>query len=166
MGIIEIFKKKSNKIPEEENVLYQPVNGTVIPQENIPDKTFSSGTLGKGCGIQPDDGTVYSPVYGKVIFVADTKHAIGIKCNNGLELLIHVGIGTVEMGGNGFELFVKEGDNVQTGKHILTFNPEKIRKAGYNDTVVMLITNTEELKTIEFIQGTGLAKEKIMKAVF
>lgn len=164
MGIKDLFKKKTVKFPEDENTLYQPVAGTVIPQRSIADETFSSGMMGIGCGIEPDSGEVYSPVNGSVVFAAETKHAIGIKCENGIEILIHVGIDTVEMEGNGFEIFVKEGDKVQTGQHILTFNREAVLNAGYKDTVILLITTSDELKRIEVLrQGKGNAKEKLIK---
>ena len=164
MGFLNIFKKTVDSSPYEENYLYQPVSGTIISQEEIPDETFSSRMLGKGCGIIPDDGEIYSPVSGKVIFIAETKHAIGLKTINGTEILIHVGIDTIEMNGKGFKVLVKEGYTVQMGEHILTFDKQKIINSGYNNTVILLVTNPDAFKHIELLKsGNASVKEKIIK---
>ena len=90
--------------------------GKVIPYTEIPDPTFAAGTLGQGVGIQPEDEFVYAPIDGEISSVAESKHAIGISGENDMEVLIHVGVDTVEMKGDGFEVFVKEGDKVKKGQ--------------------------------------------------
>ena len=124
--------------------------GKVIPYTEIPDPTFAAGTLGQGVGIQPDDEYVYAPIDGEISSVAESKHAIGISGENDMEVLIHVGVDTVEMKGDGFEDFVKEGDKVKKGQRIMKFDREKIQKAGHPDTVVLLLTNSDDYTDVKF----------------
>ncbi|MBQ7193708.1 MAG: PTS glucose transporter subunit IIA, partial [Synergistaceae bacterium] len=124
--------------------------GKVIPYTDIPDPTFAAGTLGQGVGIQPEDEFVYAPIDGEISSVAESKHAIGISGENDMEVLIHVGVDTVEMKGDGFEDFVKEGDKVKTGQRIMKFDREKIKKAGHPDTVVLLLTNSDDYTDVKF----------------
>ena len=126
----------------------QPVKGTVIPRDQIPDETFASGVLGDGVGIQPDDDKVVAPFDGTISSVADSQHAIGIEAN-GMEMLIHVGVDTVNMQGDGFTCLVKEGDEVKTGQTLITFDRAKIKAAGYSDTVAVLLTNSDDLEGVE-----------------
>ena len=123
--------------------------GKVIPYTEIPDPTFAAGTLGQGVGIQPDDEYVYAPIDGEISSVAESKHAIGISGENDMEILIHVGVDTVEMKGDGFEDFVKEGDKVKKGQKIMKFDREKIKKAGHPDTVVLLLTNSDDYSDVK-----------------
>ncbi len=123
--------------------------GKVIPYTEIPDPTFAAGTLGQGVGIQPDDEYVYAPVDGEISSVAESKHAIGISGANDMEVLIHVGVDTVEMKGDGFEDFVKEGDKVTKGQKLMKFDREKIKKAGHPDTVVLLLTNSDDYSDVK-----------------
>ncbi len=124
--------------------------GKVIPYTDIPDPTFAAGTLGQGVGIQPEDEYVYAPIDGEISSVAESKHAIGISGENDMEVLIHVGVDTVEMKGDGFEDFVKEGDKVKKGQKIMKFDREKIKKAGHSDTVVLLLTNSDDYTDVKF----------------
>ncbi|MBO4926121.1 MAG: PTS glucose transporter subunit IIA [Clostridia bacterium] len=126
----------------------QPVKGTVIPREEIPDDTFASGVLGDGVGIQPSDDKVVAPFDGTVSSVAESQHAVGIECN-GMEMLIHVGVDTVNMKGDGFTCLVKEGDEVKAGQPLILFDREKIKAAGYSDTVAVLLTNSEDMENVE-----------------
>ena len=122
----------------------QPVAGKVIPYDEIPDPTFASGALGVGIGVEPDEETVYAPMDGTISSVAESKHAIGISGAGDMELLIHVGVDTVEMNGDGFRPLVSEGDTVKKGQKILTFSKAKIKAAGHPDTVVVLLTNSDD----------------------
>jgi PTS system sucrose-specific IIC component len=122
----------------------QPVPGKVIPMEEIPDETFASGVLGEGVGIVPTAGVVVAPFDGEVTSVFDTKHAITLEAN-GMELLIHVGINTVSMNGEGFTALVQDGDKVKAGQPLLNFDVKKIKAAGCNETVVVMLTNAEDL---------------------
>ena len=135
----------------------QPINGTVIPYTKIQDETFASGALGQGVGIEPGDSEiVYAPFDGTISSVAESKHAIGITGPNDQELLIHVGIDTVEMNGDGFTPYVKEGDTVKTGQPILRFDREKIKAAGLPATVVVLLTNSDDFDDVRY--GSDLNK--------
>jgi len=126
----------------------QPVKGTVIARESIPDDTFASGVLGDGVGIIPEDDLVVSPFDGTISSVAESQHAVGIE-SNGMEMLIHVGVDTVNMQGDGFTCLVKEGDEVKAGQPLIRFDREKIKAAGYSDTVAVLLTNSDDLDGVE-----------------
>ncbi len=127
----------------------QPVAGKVIPYTEIPDPTFAAGTLGEGVGIEPEDNIVYAPYDGEISSVADSKHAIGITGAGDMELLIHVGVDTVEMKGDGFEDFVSEGDKVKKGQKLMSFDRGKIKAAGHPETVVVLLTNSDDYENVK-----------------
>ncbi len=126
----------------------QPVKGKVIAREAIPDDTFASGVLGDGVGIEPEDELVVSPFDGTISSVAESRHAVGIE-SNGMEMLIHVGVDTVNMQGDGFNCLVQEGDEVKAGQPLIRFSREKIKAAGYSDTVAVLLTNSDDLEGVE-----------------
>ena len=105
-------------------------------------------------GIEPTGNTVYAPAYATVgVVMADSKHACGLVMDNGMEILIHVGIDTVDMNGDGFELFVKEGDRVKTGDPLISFTPEKIKAAGHPMTTAFLITDNGSASDVRFISN-------------
>ena len=119
-----------------------PLSGRVIPMEEIPDQVFSQGILGEGVGIEPTGNVVVAPADATVCSVIeDSRHAVGLTLDNGAELLIHVGIDTVSMNGDGFQLHVKEGDRVHLGDKLITFDPEKIKAAGHPTTTAFLVTD-------------------------
>ena len=123
-----------------------PLSGRVIPMEEIPDQVFSQGILGEGVGIEPTGNVVVAPADATVCSVIeDSRHAVGLTLNNGAELLIHVGIDTVSMNGDGFQLHVKEGDRVHLGDKLITFDPEKIKAAGHPTTTAFLVTDPGDL---------------------
>ena len=124
--------------------------GKVIPYTEIPDPTFAAGTLGQGVGIVPEDEYVYSPIDGEISSVAESKHAIGISGENDMEVLIHVGVDTVEMKGDGFVDYVKEGDKVKKGQKLMKFDRAKIKAADHPDTVVLLLTNSDDYTNVKF----------------
>ncbi|MBR1603830.1 MAG: PTS glucose transporter subunit IIA [Synergistaceae bacterium] len=130
--------------------IYQPVKGKVIAYTEIKDPTFAAGTLGQGVGIEPEDNIVYAPYDGEISSVAESKHAIGITGNDDMELLIHVGIDTVEMNGDGFIDFVAEGDKVTKGQKLMSFDRAKIQAAGKPETVVVLLTNSDDYQDVKF----------------
>ncbi len=127
----------------------QPTKGKIIPYTEISDETFASGVLGQGVGIIPDEGVVYAPMDGEISSVADSKHAIGITGAEDMELLIHVGVDTVEMKGDGFTTFVSEGDQVKKGQKLMEFDIAKIKAAGKADTVVVLLTNSDDYEDLK-----------------
>lgn len=134
--------------------LKSPLDGRIIPIEEIPDEVFSQKIMGDGVGIEPTGNTVYAPADATVgVVMADSKHACGLVMDNGMEILIHVGIDTVDMNGDGFELFVKEGDRVKTGDPLISFTPEKIKAAGHPMTTAFLITDNGSASDVRFISN-------------
>lgn len=127
-----------------EQILYAPLKGNVIGRRDIPDATFAAGILGDGVGIEPEEGLVVSPVDGEISTVVDSRHAVGISGPDGMELLIHVGVDTVNMKGEGFTCFVKEGDKVKAGQKLIAFDIEKILQAGFSPTTAVLLTNSDD----------------------
>lgn len=150
----------------EENAVYAPVSGNLIAMEKIPDPTFSAGILGKTIGIEPTDGTVYAPFEGTAVQVSDTGHAIGLVNADGLELLIHVGVDTVDMGGQGFDVKIKQGDSVRAGQELLAFGRKAIADAGHPDVVMVIVLNPDNYSDIETAEeGTVEAGIKVMQAI-
>lgn len=136
---------QAEPLPQQETAapgeIKSPLSGRIIPLEEIPDQVFSQGVLGEGVGIEPTDNVVLAPADGEVSTVMeDSGHACGLLLDNGVELLIHVGMDTVSMGGDGFQLHVKEGDRVRLGDKLITFDPEKIRRAGHPTTTAFVVT--------------------------
>lgn len=140
------------------NALYAPVCGNVIGRESIPDETFASGVLGDGVGIEPESGEVVAPFDGEISTVAETGHAIGISGPAGMELLIHVGVDTVKMKGDGFKPLVKDGDKVKAGQKLLIFDMDKIKAAGYSSTVAVLVTNSDDYASFRVVK-TGKTRQ-------
>lgn len=126
--------------------LVAPVSGKLISLEQVPDQVFSSKAMGEGFAIDPDNGQILSPHQGTVTTLFPTKHAIGITLANGLEILIHMGLDTVELNGAPFELLVKEGETVNSGTPIATMDLEAIKQSHHSPIVVVVITNSEKLK--------------------
>ncbi len=153
-------KGKQKEVPAPAPISFPDVLGAVaqgafVPMEEIPDPTFSQGVLGVCCGISPDTGKVYSPMDGTISQLADTLHAVGIEAE-GVELLIHVGIDTVEMKGDGFRSHVKEGQTVKKGDLLLTMDLEKIKAAGHPSTIMVAVTNSDDLASVETVASGQL----------
>lgn len=146
-----------------EKALFAPVKGNVIKREEIPDETFASGVLGDGVGIEPEEGQVVAPFDGEISTVTDTRHAVGITGPGGMEVLIHVGVDTVNMKGDGFELFVSEGEKVKAGQKLIAFDIQKIKEAGYSTTTAVLLTNRDDYPDFKIIK-TG--KTDVMEKLF
>lgn len=130
-------------------IVCAPVSGEMVSRTDIPDETFASGVLGEGVGIHPAESRVAAPFNGTVSSVADSGHAVGITSPEGLEVLIHIGIDTVDMGGKGFTTKVKEGDTVIAGQELISFDRKAIEAAGHPDIVVVLLTNSEDFEKVE-----------------
>ncbi|MCD8131896.1 MAG: PTS glucose transporter subunit IIA [Lachnospiraceae bacterium] len=155
-------KEEAPTIVTEENTVYSPLKGTVIPLKEIGDGIFSEGILGQGCGIRPDCSVVTSPVDGTISQVAETKHAVGVTSKDGVEVLVHVGLDTVSMNGKGFTVYVKEGDSVKCGQKLLAFDRKAIAEAGFPDVTAVLITNTDDYQAVELTKtGEVETAEKI-----
>ncbi|MCR1951132.1 MULTISPECIES: beta-glucoside-specific PTS transporter subunit IIABC [Clostridium] len=119
-----------------------PINGEIVPLSEVKDETFASEMMGKGIAIKPIEGKVVSPINGTVEMMFKTKHAIGLKSNDGAEVLIHVGMDTVQLEGKHFKSFVKDGDKVNIGDTLVEFDMEAIKKEGYELTTPVIVTNT------------------------
>lgn len=128
-----------------------PFTGTAMKLEEIPDPVFSQGILGQGCGVEPSEETVYAPFDGTVIQTTDTKHALGLASVDGIELLIHVGMDTVAMGGQSFTCLVQEGQRIQAGQPLLTFSSTAIHAAGHPATTAVVVTNTDDFSGVELV---------------
>lgn len=126
-----------------------PLAGRVMPLSEVPDPVFSKGTVGLGVGIDPSDDTVYAPAAGKIVVAQKTGHAFGISLDNGIELLIHVGIDTVNLEGRGFDVKVNRGDLVQAGTPLVTFDRAVIEEAGYSLVTPVLVTNAKKFASVE-----------------
>ncbi|MEY8338124.1 glucose PTS transporter subunit IIA [Lachnospiraceae bacterium 62-35] len=155
---LEKEKDRPAEIHTEANTIYCPMKGKVIKREEIPDETFASGVLGDGVGIIPAVGEVTAPFDGEVSTLFDTKHAIGLTSSDGVEILIHVGIDTVQMKGKCFEAFVSDGDKVRAGDRLLAFDIEGIQKAGYDVTTAILISNSSDYQEVK-VEKTGDAEK-------
>lgn len=128
--------------------------GTVVAMKDVDDPTFAQEILGPGVAIEPTEGVLYAPVSGTVSLVADTFHACSITCGCGAEILMHLGIDTVELKGEGFEAHVKAGDKVSAGDKLITFDIDAIKGKGYKLTTPLIICNKDEFSAIETI-GSG-----------
>ena len=150
-------------ISTKSGMILAPVKGNVIAREDIPDPTFAAGVLGDGVGIEPSEGVVVAPCDGEISSVTDTCHAIGITGTEDMEILIHVGIDTVNMQGDGFNLLVSEGDKVKAGQKLLTFDMDKIRAAGYSTTTAVLLTNSDDYEDFKVLKkGTTDFGEELL----
>ncbi len=134
------------EIETEANAVYAPVAGTLMPYTEIADATFASGALGKGVGIVPAKGLVAAPFDGEIAMFFDTRHAIGLVSESGTEILIHVGINTVELQGKHFHALKESGDKVKAGDPLLEFDMEAIRAAGYDLTTAVLVSAPEQVE--------------------
>ena len=159
MGIFEVFKKKKEKI-----AVKACTAGNIIPLAEVEDEVFSSGMLGKGIGIIPTGNVVYAPVDGVISAVMkDSKHAIGITADNGAEILIHIGIDTVKLNGEGFELFVDENQKVQSGQKLIQFDLDLISQDGLHNTVMMIISNADAFSDVNCYDSIeGIENETVV----
>lgn len=139
----------TEKSAEKTEVLYSHLNGTVVALEDVEDEVFSSKMLGDGIAVEPSEGKLYAPCDGTVSMVFDTKHAINIVSSSGCEILLHIGIDTVKLNGACFEAHVSDGQEIQTGDLLISFDMEEIKKAGYKLTTPMIICNTDDYSAIK-----------------
>lgn len=132
-----------------------PIEGTVIDLKDVPDKVFASGAMGTGVGIKPSSGVITSPMEGTVIAAPRSGHAYGIRSVSGVEVLIHVGVDTVKMNGEGFTTSVSRGDHVTTGQPLGTADLGAIAESGYDDTTVVVVTNSQKLADVSLDVSAG-----------
>ncbi|MCO4494398.1 PTS system, beta-glucoside-specific IIABC component [Streptococcus infantarius subsp. infantarius] len=140
----------------KQEIIASPMIGQVVKLENVPDEVFASGAMGKGIAIDPADGTVVAPAAGEITLVFPTGHAIGMRTENGAEILIHVGMDTVSLEGNGFNTLVKVGDKVQAGQKLLEFDLDTIRKANLPVISPIIVTNSSDYEDVLTTQETQI----------
>ena len=151
-------QEKADQIIKEDKELHDevivaPVSGKAESLKDVKDPVFSTEAMGKGAAMVPSEGTIYSPVTGEITVAYETKHAYGIKSDEGAEVLIHIGIDTVNMKGEGFTSDVKQGQHVEKGEKLGTVDLDAVKKAGYDTTVMTVITNTASYANVQRIDG-------------
>ena len=133
----------------DDNCVYSPLKGKAVAMKDVPDDTFAAEVLGLGAAVEPTEGKVVAPADGVVSTLFDTKHAIGLELKNGMEMLIHIGINTVELGGEGFTAHIADGEEFKRGQTLITFDPEFIKSKGYNITTPVIITNPDDYAEVK-----------------
>ena len=155
MGFFDFLKKSAAPAAPAEPtfpmMLAADAKGAFVPMENIPDEVFAQGILGTCCGIDPSEGKVFAPAGGEITQAPDSGHALGSMADGGVEILIHVGVDTVEMKGDGFSPKVKVGDKVKKGDLLLEMDLGKIAAAGHPAVVITVVTNTDDFKAVEVV---------------
>ncbi|WP_431802875.1 PTS sugar transporter subunit IIA [Halobacillus andaensis] len=139
-----MLKKLFGKKSVEENIV-APVSGKVVSLDEVPDPVFSQRMMGDGVAIEPSEGKVVSPVDGEVVQLFPTNHAVGIKTKSGIEVLVHIGLETVAMEGEGFEGHVTTGDKVKAGDHLITFDTDLVNEKAKSTITPMVITNYDDI---------------------
>ena len=145
----DIIKEVATTLLDNNKKIKNPLSGKVLPLSKVEDAVFSSGAMGNGIAIDPTDNKVYAPFDGTVEFIAETKHAIGLKSDDGVELLIHVGMDTVKMNGKGFDVKTKVNERVKEGDLLLEFDRNEIQKEGYSLITPVVITNSNNYEQDE-----------------
>lgn len=149
---------KTETVKEKQRI-QAPVQGQLVSLDQINDEVFASQQMGKTLAIYPTEEQIVSPGNGQVTALYPTHHAIGLKLDNGAEILLHIGINTVELKGRGFETFVKVGERVRLGQKLLSFDKQIIQAAGYDPTVLVIVTNTAEMAVIETTKQTEITPQ-------
>ncbi|NYS49217.1 PTS glucose transporter subunit IIA [Streptococcus danieliae] len=132
----------------QQEIVASPLEGTILSLADVPDPVFASGAMGKGLAIEPSQGILYAPAKGEITLLFPSKHALGMRTENGAEILFHIGMDTVSLQGAGFDSFVEVGDRIEAGQKLLAFDIEKIQAAGLPITTPIIITNTSLYKDI------------------
>ncbi|MFP7484593.1 PTS glucose transporter subunit IIA [Priestia filamentosa] len=152
-----MFKKLFGKKTREENIT-APLTGRIFSLENVPDPVFSQKMMGEGFAIEPTNGEVVAPIDGEIVQLFHTKHAIGLKTENGAEIIIHVGLETVAMEGDGFTAHVKEGSKVKKGDKLLTVDLEKVREKAKSTVTPVVVTNSADSERISLVATDSVIK--------
>ena len=153
-GNVTMPEPKLARFKTKPDTIYVPVTGLVVPFGKTGDKTFDQGIFGVGTGISPESGVLYAPADGRISATTVTNHAIGMTTADGAEVIIHIGIDTVKMNGKGFQRFVEAGETVVAGQPLIAFDREKIASAGYDDIVIVSVTNVDE-KYVQILAKSG-----------
>ena len=149
--MFNFFKKK-----ETGHIIGSPAKGKAVPLKEVNDPTFAEEMLGKGAAVIPEEGKIYAPADGEIGMVFDTLHAVSMTTDFGAEILIHIGLDTVKMKGDGFTGHVKAGDHVKKGDLLLEVDLEKVKAAGYDTITPVLVCNTPDYASVEGIQADAV----------
>lgn len=150
-----------NFFKKEEFKVVSPVDGTLVPIEQVPDPTFSMKLMGDGFAVKPSSNTICAPISGRIVTIFPTGHAVGIKNKDGVECLVHIGLETVNLNGKGFEIFVNQGDKVKAGEPLVQVDKEAMEEAGYN-LITMVVMTAGYDKAIEVDERKCVTGEKIL----
>lgn len=156
MGIFDFLKKedKEDIFPAK---LQATTQGKIVKMADIPDPVFAEGIVGPCIGIEPENGTIVAPCDGKIQQLSDTKHAFGIEGIGGAQILVHIGIDTVSMKGEGFTAKAQVGDSVKAGQPIIEVDLDKIKEAGHPTVVITIVSNPAEFKTVSFSEAQSVS---------
>ena len=160
MGFFDKLFSKREKYPG--NQLYAPMTGRAVALAEVPDPVFAEGMLGNGIAIIPNDGKVYAPCDATVSMMFDTSHAVSLTAENGAEILIHVGLETVNLQGKPFTLRARNGDKVRKGQLLLEANLEMIQAAGLPTITPVLICNTDDYTSFNFNTGNAVSNDDVV----
>lgn len=154
---------KVERVPDP---IYAPVTGDVVRLEEVSDPVFASGVLGRGLGIRPEGGVLYAPATGVVTaLAANSLHAVGITTPQGVEILMHVGVDSVEMRGEGFVPYVSKGDRVEAGDALLGFDPQLIARRGHDNVVIVAVRGPHESSVVEPVRSSRVEAGRVAVAV-
>lgn len=142
------FFKKNNQLE-----LKSPIVGTALSLSEVPDEVFASKMMGDGMAVEPTENILYAPINGEIVQVFPSLHAVGLKTSNGLEILLHIGIDTVNLDGEGFESFVGVGDKVTAGQKLISFDLDLIKEKAKSTITPLIITNMDKVENIEYYYG-------------
>lgn len=165
MSIFDKFKQLFNNVDGVEtpvpalfatrgDTIYAPVSGMLVSRKEINDEIISAGMLGEGYGILPASNVIYAPASGRIDMTTVTNHSMGLLTSTGAKVLIHVGLGTVNMDGKGFTRYVEMGDTVVAGQPLMSFDADAIKAAGHEDIVTVVVSNPQALNIVE-LNGTS-----------
>jgi len=149
-------KSAAKKVNIPDNVIVSPFNGQRVDFETIDDFVFSKGLMGRGVAIHPNNGDIYSPVSGKIVVIAHTKHAIGIITDTGIEVLIHIGYKTELLNGKEFNTTYNVGDRINVGDKIVSYKYEEMVKRGFDLTTMIIVTNTADYKDVKTVESSTI----------
>lgn len=153
-GRIMIGKLFGKKAQLKEQVIMAPLSGTLRKLEEVPDPVFAGKMVGEGIAVEPSEGIVVAPFDGEIVQLFPTKHAIGLCSASGLEILIHIGLETVSLQGEGFEAFVKQGDQVKMGEKLITFDMKIINDKASSTITPVILTNGDTVKSFDVSKET------------
>lgn len=159
MGLFDKFKKNQEKGEK----IYNCVKGNVIPVTEVKDETFSSECLGKGVGVIPVSTEIVAPVNGEVTMVFPTKHALALKTKSGVEILIHIGLDTVDLEGKPFKSYIKKGDKVKKGQLLIEADFDEIKKMNCDTTTMMVVANSKDFSSFNINVGQLNEEDVVME---